>query len=88
MTSMNGVADLREATPAASKDRDDPSPADAIWLTHSKVLIFKGSRRRSLNGVFLSRRCPATQARPRGLLLARCGVRGAGSGSVRGEVGG
>ena len=43
MTSLNGVADLREATPAAMKGRDDPSPADVICLTHSKVLIFKVS---------------------------------------------
>ena len=43
MPSLNGVAVLGEATPAASKGSDDPSPSDVIWLTHSKVLIFKVS---------------------------------------------
>ena len=31
----------RQATPAALKGVDDPSPSDVIWLIHSKVLIFK-----------------------------------------------
>jgi len=39
MPSLNGVAVLGEATPAASKGSDDPSPSDVIWLTHSKDTV-------------------------------------------------